>query len=170
MAAWDEGLELVRHRYDGMYRRALDAAIARHGTEDLAKRVGLSEAAVRGWQAERSWPGTAKSLVSLLEASGDAQAIDNQTVIHDYFNRVRGAHRYIGRVLNEAVGETILHHTGAENVRKLERLVGIDLSDLFDSTSILTVERVGEPERIPAAVCGQFLDRTDPYLQATGTL
>lgn len=170
MAAWDEGLVLVRHRYERMYRRALDAAIERHSPEGLATIVGLSEAAVRSWHAGRAWPGSAESLVRLLEASGDEEAIKNQALINSYFNRVRGAHRYIGRVLNEAFGDTVLHHTKGDSVRKLEKLVGMDLTDFFDATSVLTVETVSEPRSIPAQVCGHFLDPSDPYLHAKGAL
>jgi len=170
MAAWDEGLVLVRHRYERMYRRALDAAIERHSPEGLAAIVGLGEAAVRSWHAGRTWPGHAESLVRMLEASGDEEAIKNQAPINSYFNRVRGAHRYIGRVLNEAVGDTVLHHTKGDSVRKLEKLVGMDLTDLFDATSVLTVEMVSEPRPIPAQVCGHFLDPSDPYLHAKGAL
>ena len=48
------------------------------------------------------------------------RGIENQALIQDYFTRVRSAHRYIGRVLNEAVGETVLHARGQDSIRKLE--------------------------------------------------
>ena len=170
MATWDEGLALVRRRYETMYRRALDAAVERHGIDGVAGIVGLSGAAVRGWHYGRAWPGTAGTLLRLLEASGDEEALSNQALIQDYFRRVRSAHRYIGRVLNEAVGETVLHARGQDSIRKLETLVGRDLTDLFDATSVLTVEHVSEPRAVPAGVCGSFLDRDDPYLKSKGAL
>ena len=170
MATWDEGLALVRRRYETMYRRALDVAVERHGIDALADIVGLSAAAVRGWHYGKAWPGTAPTLLRPLEASGDEEALENQALIQDYFTRVRSAHRYIGRVLNEAVGETVLHERGQDSIRKLEGLVGRDLTDLFDATSVLTVEqRVRRPAG-PAGVCGSFLDRDDPYLKSKGAL
>ncbi|MFL6143199.1 MAG: hypothetical protein ACJ72N_15210 [Labedaea sp.] len=170
MAAWDEGLALVRRRYEGMYRRALDAAIAEHGLDGVGSAVRLTPDAVRAWRDGRAWPGTGPTLRRLLEISGDQEAIRNQALIQDYFSRVRGAHRYIGRVLNDAVGETVLHEHGRDSIRKLEEFVGRDLSDLFDATSVLTVESVSAPEKIAASVCGSFLDRDDPYLKSKGVL
>jgi hypothetical protein len=170
MATWDEGLALVRSRYETMYRRALDVAVERHGIDALADIVGLSAAAVRGWHYGKAWPGTAGTLLRLLEASGGEEALQNQALIQDYFTRVRSAHRYIGRVLNEAVGETVLHERGQDSIRKLEGLVGRDLADLFDATSVLTVEQVSGPQPVPAGVCGSFLDRDDPYLKSKGAL
>lgn len=165
MAAWDEGIALVRARYLPMYERALDAAVERHGLAGVAERVGLSRRAVQLWAERDNWPGAAGSLRLLLEASGDEEALRNQALIQDYFNRVRGAHRYIGRVLNDAVGETVLSDTRShESISKLEALVGRDLTDLFDATSVLTVHTVSELRRAPAGVLGSFLDIDDPYL------
>lgn len=171
MAAWDEGLALVRRRYEGMYRRALDAAVAAHGLDGVGRAVRLTPDAVRAWRDGRAWPGTGPTLRRLLEASGDEEAIRNQALIQDYFSRVRGAHRYIGRVLNDAVGETVLHdERGRDSIRKLEEFVGRDLSDVFDATSVLTVESVSAPTKMAASVCGSFLDRDDPYLKSKGAL
>lgn len=170
MAAWDEGLALVRRRYEGMYRRALDAAIAEHGLDGVAAAVRLTPDAVRAWRDDRAWPGTGPTLRRLLERSGDDEALHNQALIQDYFSRVRGAHRYIGRVLNDAVGETVLHEQGRDSICKLEEVVGRDLSDLFDATSVLTVESVSAATQISASVCGSFLDRDDPYLKSKGAL
>ena len=168
MAAWDEGIALVRARYEPMYDRALDAAVHRHGLDGVAAAVRLTSAAVRQWRDGRAWPGSAPALRRLLELSGDEEALRNQALIQDYFSRVRGAHRYIGRVLNDAVGETVLHERGRDSIPKLEALVGRDLTDLFDATSVLTVQRVSEPRDVPAGVCGSFLDPDDPYLKAKG--
>jgi hypothetical protein len=171
MAAWDQGLETVRLRYETLYRRALGAALARHGIDLLAFLVGLTPAAVRLWMNGYTWPGTAATLLKLLEASGDEEALANQTLIQAYFSRVRTAHRYIGRVLNEAVGETVLYGAvGGESIGKLQALVGYDLTDIFDATSVLTVESVSERREVPAGVCGNFLDPDDPYLKAKGVL
>ncbi len=169
MAAWDEGIALVRARYLPMYERALEAAVNEHGLAGVAKLVGLSRRAVQLWVERYNWPGAAGSLRLLLEASGDEEALRNQTLIQDYFNRVRGAHRYIGRVLNDAVGETVLPDTRShESISKLEGLVGRDLTDLFDATSVLTVHSVSGARKAPAGVLGSFLDPDDPYLHSKG--
>ena len=110
------------------------------------------------------------TLRRLLERSGDEEALSNQALIQDYFSRVRGAHRYIGRVLNDAVGETVLHARERDSIQRLEALVGRDLSDLFDATSVLTVASVSAPTEMAASVCGSFLDRDDPYLRNKGAL
>jgi hypothetical protein len=171
MAAWDEGLATVRLRYETLYRRALDAAVERHGIPGLARIAGLTPLAVKFWVEGHTWPGSGPTLLKMLEASGDEEALANQSLIHAYFSRVRGAHRHIGRVLNDAVGETVLHGgAGGESIAKLQALVGRDLTDIFDATSVLTVERVSEPRKVPAGVCGNFLDRDDPYLTAKGVI
>ena len=171
MGAWDEQLARVRQRYLPMYERALQAALAQHGIDGVADRVGLTAAAVYTWERGHNYPGSAAALKRLLEASGDEQAIANQAVIQHYFSKTRGAHRHIGRVLNDAVGETVLHRSGGgDNVRKLEELVGVDLTDLFDNVHVLRVSAVSEPRDVPAGVCGSFLDPEDPYLKHKGAL
>jgi hypothetical protein len=168
MAYWDEGIALVRGRYEPMYYRALLAAIAAHGFDGVAAAVRLTPDAVRAWRDRRAWPGSAATLRRLLELAGNEEALRNQALIQDYFTRVRNAHRHIGRVLNDAVGETVLHDRGRDSIPKLEALVGRPLTELFDATSVLTVQRVGAPETVPAGVCGSFLDPDDPYLKAKG--
>jgi hypothetical protein len=169
MAAWDEGIELVRARFQPIYERALMRAIAEHGRDGVAAKVGLTAGAVRHWESGWNSPGTESTLRRLLELADDEEAIRNQALIQSYFNRVRGAHRYIGRVLNDAVGETVLHDMRSrESIAKLEALVGRDLTDLFDATFVLTVETVSEPKEVPASVLGTFIDADDPHLTAKG--
>lgn len=169
MAAWDEGIALVRARYQPIYERALGTAIAKYGVDGVAEEVGLTAGAVRHWEAGWNSPGSPDSLRRLLELSEDEEALRNQALIQSYFNRVRGAHRHIGRVLNDAVGETVLHDVRSrESISKLEALVDRDLTDLFDATSVLSVESVSELREVPASVLGSFLDPDDPHLLATG--
>jgi len=173
MGAWDEQLALVRQRYMPMYRRALSLAEVNCGGADaLARHVGLTTAAIRTWLRGHNRPQQPVHLRRLLEASGDAQAIANQAVIHDYFSKTRGAHRVIGRVLNEAVEETVLHGAaGGESLAKLQELVGMDLADLFDNVHVLRVAAVSNPrDGVPAGVCGSFLDLDDPYIRHKGAL
>jgi hypothetical protein len=171
MGAWDEQLARVRQRYLPMYERALAAALDQHGVDGVAARAGLTPAAVYTWARGHNYPGSATALKRLLEASGDEQAIANQAVIQHYFSKTRGAHRHIGRVLNDAVGDTVLHGSGGgESVRKLQELVGVDVTDLFDNVHVLRVAAVSEPRDVPAGVCGSFLDPDDPYLKHKGAL
>ncbi len=171
MCAWDEQLTRVRARYLPMYERALTAALIEHGIEGVAEKVGLTESAVHAWIRGYSYPGSQTTLKRLLEASGDELAIANQAVIQHYFSKTRGAHRHIGRVLNEAVGETVLHGAaGGDSVHKLQELVGVDLTDLFDNVHVLRVSAISEPRDVPAGVCGSFLDPDDPYLKNKGAL
>lgn len=178
MAAWDERLALARMRYLPMYERALDAAIERLGMDGVARRVGLTDGAIYAWVRGKAWPGKALHLAMLLEASGDEQAIKHREAIHLFFSKTRGAHRFIGRVLNDAVGETVVAGgVGGENLRKLTELVGGDeaaaehIAALFDNVHVLRVADVEDPrDDIPAGVCGSFLDADDPYLKAKGVL
>jgi hypothetical protein len=170
MAAWDDRLATVQMRYVPMYRRALALAEMNcGGAEGLAKRVGLSEAAIRTWLRGENRPGQLRHLQALLQASGDEVAIANAAVIHEYFARTRGAHRVIGRVLNECVEETVLYGAaGGETLAKLAELVNVvpdELTDIFDNVHVLRVASVSAPRGgIPAGVCGSLLDRDDPYL------
>jgi len=171
MAAWDRQMARVRQRYLPMYRRALDAALESYGFDGVAERVGLTDGAVYAWARGASYPSKGP-LKRLLECSGDEQAIANQAVIQHYFAKSRGAHRHIGRVLNDAVGDTVLHGSaGGDAVAKLQELVGVDLTDLFDNVHVLRVSAVSPPrDGIPGGVCGSFLDPDDPYLKSKGAL
>jgi hypothetical protein len=153
-----------------MYERALAKAVADFGVETLADLCGRSPEAVRTWIDGRARPGSPDALKALLVMSGDEQAIANQAVILAYFNKLRGAHRLIGRVLNDAVSATVLHGPESDSARALTELVGVDISDLFDNTHVLTVATVSEPRSVPAGICGLFLDPEDPYLKAKGAL
>ena len=75
MATWDEGFASVRLRYETLYRRALDAAVAKHGIAGVASIVGLTPLAVKFWADGHTWPGTGPTLLKLLEASGDEEAL-----------------------------------------------------------------------------------------------
>ncbi len=170
MAAWDEQLAFAHDRYMPMYHRALRQAIAVYGTQPLAEHISVTSDTVRTWERDEARPQQPAHLRALLEASGDQQAITNQAVIQEFISRTRGAHRLIGRMLNEAVGDIILAGgAGEENLRRLRELIGEDsdaverVAMLFDSVLVLTVrEVIGPPKQVPAGALGSFVDHDTP--------
>jgi DNA-binding transcriptional regulator YdaS (Cro superfamily) len=173
MAAWDENLALVKERYLPMYHEALWRS--EHncgGAAGLAHRIGVHPSTVSTWLRGHNRPQQPAHLRRLLELSGHEPATRNQAVIAEYFSRTRGAHRLIGRVLNDCVQETVVYGAaGGENIDKLRELVGTDLTDLFDDVHVLRVAYVSAPhDGVPAGVCGSFLDPDDPYLKQKGAL
>lgn len=173
MAAWDEGLATVKARYLPMYYEALTMAEHHcHGAAGLARHVGVHPSTVSTWLRGHNRPQQAAHLKLLLEASRVEKAIVNQAIIAEYFAKTRGAHRLIGRILNDCVQETIVYGSaGGENVAKLRDLVGADLTDLLDDVHVLRVADVQPPcDGVPAGVCGSFLDPDDPYLRMKGAL
>jgi DNA-binding transcriptional regulator YiaG len=169
MAAWDEQLAFARERYMPMYDRALREAIAAYGIQGLAEHVGVTAGAVRNWERDEARPERAH-LRALLEVSGDQQAITNQAVIHEFLSRTRGAHRLIGRILNETVGDIVLAGAaGEDNLQRLRELIGEDsdaverVAVLFDSVLVLTVREITGPlDDIPASALGSFVDNDTP--------
>jgi len=105
-----------------------------------------------------------------LEASGDQQAVMNQAVIQDFISRTRGAHRLIGRILNETVGDIVLAGgAGETNLQRLRELIGEDsdaverVAVIFDSVLVLTVRDVSGPlEDVPVGALGSFVDHDTP--------
>jgi hypothetical protein len=170
MAAWDEQLAFAHERYMPMYHRALHDAIAAYGMQRLADHIGVTSGAVRTWERDEARPQQPTHLRTLLEASGDQQAITNQAVIQEFISRTRGAHRLIGRILNETVGDIVLASGAGEvNLRRLRELIGEDsdavdrVATLFDSVLVLTVcEVTGPLDDIPASALGSFIDHDTP--------
>jgi DNA-binding transcriptional regulator YiaG len=170
MAAWDEQLAFARERYMPVYYRALREAIANYGMQGLAEHIGVTTGAVRTWERDEARPQQPANLRALLEASGDQQAITNQAVIQEFISRTRGAHRLIGRILNETVGDIVLAGgAGEANLQRLRELIGEDsdaverVGMLFDSVLVLTVRDVTGPlDDIPAGALGSFIDHDTP--------
>jgi DNA-binding transcriptional regulator YiaG len=170
MAAWDEQLAFARERFMPMYYRALREAIAAYGTQALADHIGVTAGAVRTWERDEARPQQPAHLRALLEASGDQQAVMNQAVIQDFISRTRGAHRLIGRILNETVGDIVLAGgAGETNLQRLRELIGEDsdaverVAVIFDSVLVLTVRDVSGPlEDVPVGALGSFVDHDTP--------
>lgn len=159
MTAWDEKLGFAKAHYEGMFRRALAAAVSRFGVEGLAEKLRLSDAAVKGWVAGRHFPGNAETLGRVLELSKDHQAWENRRIIQELIAKIRSAHRLIGRILNDVVGESVVSGEAGPNVQRLEQIVGRDLGPLFEAVVIMTVAEVAtSAETVPFSVIGQALD------------
>ena len=67
--------------------------------------------------------------------------IDNAPKIRLYLARVRGMHRLIGRVFNNAAAEAAVSD-GGEARAQLEALTGLGLRDFFESVQVMTVEKI----------------------------
>jgi hypothetical protein len=165
LAGWDERLGYAKPYFEGLYRRALDAAIARHGVNGVARLVRVDTTTVRDWQAGKRAPQNSPPLERLLKASGDEEAYKNRAAIRELFATVRGNHRLIGRELNAAVTECLSEDGPRPHLQRLEAMVGRDLQDLLAAVVIGTVQRV-HPERVvvPRSRIGQLLDIDDPTL------
>jgi hypothetical protein len=165
LASWDERLGYAKTRFEGLYRRALVAAVDRHGVDGVADLVQLDAKTVRSWLAGDAAPQQSRSLERLLAASGDEEAYGNRAAIRELFATVRGRHRLIGRELNAAVTECVFEDPQGPHLSRLEAMVGRDLKDLFAAVVVCTVHRVhAELSIVPRALIGQLLDTDDPAL------
>jgi hypothetical protein len=96
----------------------------------------------------------------------DENAWTNRASIVRYIERTRGAHRFIGRMLNRAVTEAV----GSGDLRwtrKLEQFVGQRVEDELAAAQFLTVKDVGEPEPMSAGRIGLFIDPDDASTKGT---
>lgn len=165
MNAWDEQFAPARVFYD-LYLQAFHAAYENAGGTDtaLAQLVGVQPGTVRLWRkGENLAPQQDAPLKAILEQSGNPDAVANFTQIRLYLRTVRGMHRLIGRVLNEAVAETLVADDGPAQ-RELQNLTGLDLSDFFASLQVFTVSGVTPAGDLPPARLGRFLAADDPIV------
>lgn len=165
MESWDERFGPARVFYD-LYLRAFDAAYGKAGgtDADLAKLVGVQPGTVRLWRiGENLAPQQDAALRAILEQSGNGDAINNLAQIRHYLRTVRGMHRLIGRILNEAVAETVVADDSPAQ-RELQELTGLDLTDFFASLQVFTVSGVIAAGPVPAARLGRFLAADDPIV------
>lgn len=165
MESWDEMFGPARVFYD-LYLQAFDAAYDHAGGTDaaLAQVVGVQPGTVRLWRiGENLAPQQDASLKTVLKQSGNQDAISNFPQIRHYLRTVRGMHRLIGRILNEAVAETLVADEGPAQ-RELQELTGLDLTDFFASLQVFTVSGVIPAGPVPAARLGRFLAADDPIV------
>ena len=161
-------LEMERRMFEPLYREALEAAVAKVGMTGLARACGHIPDTVRDWLDGQTWPQKPEKFAVILALADLPHVTRAQASIWRFFERVRGAHRYIGRLLNEAVEDAVHLNGSHEHLDALSRLVGRDLSDIFDQVEAVTVASVGPPQRIPLAATGQFLDPDDPFIRKEG--
>ena len=167
MESWDGRFGPARVFYD-LYLQAFQAAYVNAGDTDaaLAQVVGMQPGTVRLWRiGENLAPQQDAPLMAILEQSGNRDAISNFAQIRHYLRTVRGMHRLIGRILNEAVSETLVADDGPAQ-RELQELTGLDLTDFFSSLQVFTVCGVIPAGPVPAARLGRFLGADDPIVTA----
>lgn len=152
--------------YPLLYARAFAAAHANAGGTDraLAVRLGVEEATVATWRRGEHRPQQDDVLYELLKLSEIEPAWTNRRKIRVYLGTVRGAHRAIAKVFDEAVVETIVELDGP-HVQQLEKY-GIDLDEFAGSVQVLTITSVSEQNLYaPASVIGHFLTTDHPVIQ-----
>lgn len=165
MEAWDERFGPARVFYD-LYLQAFQAAYDNAGGTDagLAKIAGVQPATVRTWRIGESLAAQQDGpLEAILKHSGNAIAAENFKQIRHYLGTVRGMHRLIGRILNDAVAETLVADDGPAQ-HELQELTGLDLSSFFASLQVFTVSAVTTAGTVPAARLGRFLAADDPIV------
>lgn len=152
--------------YPLLYARAFEAAYAKAGGSDraLAARLGVDEATVATWRRGEHRPQQDDVLNALLKLSEIEPAWTNRRKIRHYLGTVRGAHRAIAKIFDEAVAETIVELDGP-HVKRLEEY-GFDLDEFLSSVQVLTITCVSEYNQdAPAGVIGHFLTADHPAIR-----
>lgn len=155
--AWDEKLGPAGRVYDALWRTALSAAVKRLGIDEIGSQLGVRPQTVDDWANGRRWPQKHEWMAQVIRASQLDAAQQNAEPIIRYISHTRGMHRLIGRVLNDAVTETVVNGDGV-NLRDLEAIVGRELDDLFAAVQILTVAEVGEAEEVAQGLLGHLME------------
>lgn len=165
MEAWDETFGPARVFYD-LYLQAFAAAYEAAGGTDvaLAAELGVHSGTVRAWrQRDNLAPQQDAPLKELLRLSGNESAVSHFPQIRLYLRTVRGMHRLIGRILNEAVAETLVTDDGPQQ-RELQELTHMDLTDFFAALQVFTVAGTTIVRDVPASRLGRFLAVDDPIV------
>lgn len=165
MEAWDETFGPARVFYD-LYLQAFAAAYEAAGGTDaaLAAELGVHSGTVRAWRRRDNLaPQQDEPLKALLRLSGNKNALSHFPQIRLYLRTVRGMHRLIGRILNEAVAETLVTNEGPQQ-RELQELTHTDLTDFFAALQVFTVARTTIVHAVPASRLGRFLAVDDPIV------
>jgi hypothetical protein len=153
--------------YPLLYERAFEAAYANAGGTDraLAVRLGVDEATVATWRRREHRPQQEDVLYELLRLSEIGPAWTHRRKIRHYLGTVRGAHRAIAKIFDEAVAETIVELDGP-HVQRLE-VYGLDLDEFLGSVQVLTITSVSaDNQDTPANVIGHFLPADHPAGEA----
>jgi DNA-binding transcriptional regulator YiaG len=152
--------------YPLLYARALSEAWKNAGGSDraLAARVGVEEATVATWRRGEHRPQQDHVLYEVLKLSEIQPAWTQRTNIREYLSTVRGHHRQIAKIFDEAVVETVVE-LGDQARAQLEPL-GLDLDAFFNSVQVVTVASVSDTSRdVPGSAIGQFLTADHPLLK-----
>lgn len=156
--------------YGELWRRALRSALSATGSDaDLAASLTppLTEQAVRNWRMGSVLaPQDEGHFNQVIQLSGDEVAQRNRRQIRRYVERVRGAHRLLGRVFNRAIGEQLWEPDGPEQ-RRLEQMLGeVDLTELFSSVELRTIDWAAPRSwPVPRSLLGSTLTGVHPEVR-----
>lgn len=156
--------------YGELWRRALRAAWEQAGSDSaLAQtmRPPVTDQTVRNWRRGVVLaPQEEGHFNQVLDLSGEEVAQHNRRRIRRYVERVRGAHRTLGRIFNRAIGEQLWEPGGREQRQLEEMLGGVDLTELFSSVEVRTVDRaVSESRYVPPGLLGRTLPHDHPEVR-----
>jgi hypothetical protein len=161
--AWDAAYGPAQV-YGSLYQQAVHAAINREGSPAaLALALGVTEQTICNWRdGDVIGPDSDAHLSAVLGRSGIDAAVANQAHIRRYIKRVRGAHINLGKAFSRAVVDHFVDPNNAARAR-LEADTGRDLSELFESVRVRTVQRVdAQPHPVAAGLLGRPLPATHP--------
>lgn len=171
MEAWDKRLGPIRFVYQSLWQGAIESAVAKLDRAGLAARLEVTVGTVDDWLNPNKgarWPQQRSHMRQILEIAKDTDenAWTNRAPIVRYIERTRGAHRFIGRMLNRAVTEAV----GSGDLRwtrKLEQFVGQRVEDELAAAQFLTVKEIGALEQLPPRTIGLFIDPDDASTKGT---
>ena len=156
--------------YGVLWRRALLAALERAGSESaLAQTLEppVTEETVHNWRVGLVLaPQDEEHINQVIGLSGEQVAQHNRRGIRRYIERVRGAHRKLGRIFNRAVVEQLREPGGPEHRKLEEMLGGVDLTKLFRSVELRTIDWVATESRdVSPSLLGRTLRHDHPEVR-----
>jgi hypothetical protein len=156
--------------YGELWRRALLAALEKAGSETALAQMlkpSVTDETVRNWRSGLVLaPQDEGHVDQIIDLSGEQVAQHNHRGIRRYIERVRGAHRMLGRIFNRAVVEQLWEPGGPEQRKLEEMLGGVDLTELFSSVELRTVAWAATESRdVPPSLLGRTLRRDHPELR-----
>lgn len=156
--------------YGELWRRVLRLASEKAGSDSVLARMmrpPVTEQTARNWRtSEVLAPMDDDHFDQLIDLSGEEVAQHNRHRIRRYIERVRGAHRALGRILNRAIGEQLWEPGGPEQ-RQLEEMLGdVDLTELFSSVEVCSIAWAAEESRdVPTGLLGRTLPEAHPEVR-----